>query len=298
MWLSLAFLSAFLLGCYDVFKKSSLTKNAVIPVLFLNTLFCSLIFLPFVLISFYAPSYLENSILFVPRVDFTAHLYVFLKACIVLSSWIFAYFALKHLPLTISSSIKATQPVLTLLGAIIIFSETLNLYQWIGVSLTIISFFLLSKAGKKEGIHFAHNKWIFFMVLATITGAASGLYDKFLMERFDRMTVQVWYNFYQFLIMCVILVVMWYPVRKRNPFEWRWQIFFISLFLCLADFAYFYALSYPDAMISIVSMIRRSGVVVTFVAGAIFFHERNLKSKALDLALVLLGMMFLYIGSR
>lgn len=298
MWLSLAFISAFLLGCYDIFKKISLTNNAVIPVLFLNTLFCSLIFLPFVLISFYAPSYMENTIVFVPKVDFTTHCYVFLKACIVLSSWLFAYFALKHLPLTIASPIKATQPVLTLLGAIVIFSETLNLYQWIGVCLTIVSFFLLSTAGKKEGINFAKNKWIFCIIMATITGAASGLYDKFLMGRFDRMTVQVWYNFYQFLIMTVILLVMWYPVRKKNPFQWRPQIFLISLFLCLADFAYFYALSDPNAMISIVSMIRRSGVVVTFAAGAIFFHEKNLKNKAVDLLLVLLGMFFLYIGSK
>ena len=46
MWLSLAFLSAFLLGCYEVCKKKSLDNNAVIPVLFLNTCFCSLLFLP------------------------------------------------------------------------------------------------------------------------------------------------------------------------------------------------------------------------------------------------------------
>ncbi|MCD7972070.1 MAG: DMT family transporter [Candidatus Azobacteroides sp.] len=298
MWLALAFISAFLLGCYDVFKKISLTKNAVVPVLFLNTLFSSIIFLPFILISFYQPAILENSMLFVPRADLTAHLYIFIKACIVLSSWLFAYFAMKHLPLTITSPIKAAQPVLVLLGAMVFFSERLNLYQWVGVILALFSFFLLSKTGKKEGIHFTHNKWIFFIVLAIITGATSGLYDKYLLSRFDRMTVQVWYNFYQCFIMGIILIVLWYPIRKNNPFQWRWQIIFISVFLCMADFAYFYALSYPDAMISVVSMIRRSGVIVSFTAGALFFHEKNLKSKALDLFLVLLGMFFLYIGSK
>lgn len=298
MWLALSFLSAFLLGCYDVFKKSALTNNAVVPVLFFNTLFSSLIFLPFVLISFFAPGYLENTLFFVPATDLTTHFFIFLKACIVLSSWLFAYFAMKHLPLTITSPIKASQPVLVLLGAMIFFGERLNLYQWLGVTLAILSFFLLSKAGKKEGINFVHNKWVFFIVMAIITGAASGLYDKYLLQRFDRMTVQVWYNFYQCIMMGIILVALWLPVKKQNPFTWRWQIIFISVFLCAADFAYFYALSYSDSMISIVSMIRRSGVIVTFAAGALFFHEKNLKNKALDLLLVLLGMFFLFIGSK
>ena len=53
MWLALAFLSAFLLGCYEVNKKMSLNGNAVIPVLFFNTLISSLIFVPFILLSFY-----------------------------------------------------------------------------------------------------------------------------------------------------------------------------------------------------------------------------------------------------
>ena len=39
MWLLLAFLSAALLGFYDAFKKQSLKDNAVLPVLFLNTVF-------------------------------------------------------------------------------------------------------------------------------------------------------------------------------------------------------------------------------------------------------------------
>ena len=58
MWLLLAFLSAALLGFYDVFKKQSLKNNAVIPVLTLNTLFSSLIFLPFIVLSALASRYI------------------------------------------------------------------------------------------------------------------------------------------------------------------------------------------------------------------------------------------------
>ena len=48
MWIILAFISAALLGFYDASKKSSLRDNAVIPVLFLNTVFCAALLLPFI----------------------------------------------------------------------------------------------------------------------------------------------------------------------------------------------------------------------------------------------------------
>jgi len=298
MWLALAFLSAFFLGCYDVNKKLSLTGNAVIPVLFLNTLISSLIFVPFILLSYFTPM-LDGTMVYVPNVPLDQHIAVFIKAVIVLSSWLFGYFAVKNLPLTITGPIKATQPVMTLLGALIIFGERLNLYQWTGVILSIVSFYLLSSSGKKEGIHFANNKWIFFMVLSAMFGAMSGLYDKHLMQYMDVMTVQVWFNVYQCFIMLLVLFLLWYPRRENStPFIWKWNIIFISVFLIIADWIYFYALSFPDSMISIVSMIRRSNVLVTFAAGALFFHEKNLKSKALDLLLVLIGMIFLYLGTR
>ncbi len=299
MWLSLAFLSAFLLGLYEVSKKVALHNNAVIPVLFLNTFFSSLIFLPFIFISFTTPEKLEGSLFFVPQVSLQTHGYIILKSFIVLSSWISAYFATKHLPLTIIGPIKATQPVITLLGALLIFGERLNLYQWTGVILSVISFYLLSLAGRKEGINFKKDKWIFFLIFSIITGAISGLYDKFLMRRFDVMTVQVWYNCYQCVIMASIWLFLWYPTRKKTtPFTWRWSIPAISIFLTIADFVYFYALTDPESMISIVSMVRRSNVVVTFFFGALLFREKNLKSKAFDLVLVLLGMLFLYWGTK
>ncbi len=298
MWLTLAFLSAALLGFYDVFKKQSLKDNAVLPVLFFNTAICSLIFLPFIILSAYTTC-LDHTIVHVASAGWATHKYILLKSFIVLASWIFGYFGMKHLPLTIVGPINATRPIMVLLGALLIFAERLNIYQWVGVLLAIISFFLLSRSGKKEGINFRHNKWIFFIILAAIAGAVSGLYDKYLMKRFDPMLIQSWYNIYQTAIMCPILLFLWLPVRHNTtPFRWKWTIIMISLFLSAADFAYFYALNIDGSMISIVSMIRRSSVVVSFLFGALVFREKNLKSKAIDLILVLLSMIFLYFGTK
>ena len=305
MWLSLAFLSAFLLGFYDVFKKKSLRENAVLPVLWLNTLFCSLIFLPFIVLSATGNISAESS-LYVPTAGWEVHKYIVLKSFIVLISWILGYFGIKHLPITIVGPINATRPVMALIGALVVFGERLNLYQWIGVALAVLSFFLLSRSGKKEGIDFKHNKWIVFVVLSAFFGAVSGLYDKFLMAPaenggvgLNRIMVQSWYNLYQFVIMFVMMILIWYPTRKKTtPFHWDWCIILISVFLSAADFSYFYALSLPGALISIVSMARRSSVVVSFLVGALVFQEKNLKSKAIDLLLVLLGMFFLWLGTH
>lgn len=305
MWLALAFLSATLLGFYDSFKKKSLSGNAVIPVLLLNTIFSSLIFLPLIVLS-QTTSLLDGGIFHINSGGWEMHKYIILKSAIVLSSWIFNYFGMKHLPLTIVGPINATRPVMVLVGAMMVYGESLNGWQWTGVLLAVMSFFLLSRSGRQEGIHFMHNRWIWFIVLAALLGAVSGLYDKYLMASpenggigLDHLAVQAWYNIYQMFMMLVILLVVWWPTRQSHtPFHWHWSIIGISLFLCAADFVYFYALSLPGAMISIVSMVRRGSVLVSFLFGAWVFHEHNLRSKAIDLALVLLGMVFLYIGSK
>ena len=299
MWLILAFVSALLLGTYDVFKKVSLQKNAVIPVILISILFSSATLLPFLLISEFFPSLLEGSIFFVPRVDFHTHLLFVVKAVIVLTSWLFAYFAMKHLPISIASPIKATQPMWTVLGAVLIFSEKLNGYQAAGIGITLVSFFLFSVIGKKEGISFRTNKWFWFIVMATLTGAVSGLYDKYLMKQYDHMAVQVYYTFYQAAIMGIITLFLWAPTRKKTtPFQFRWSIAFISLFLVSADFVYFYALTLPDSLISVVSTIRRAGVIVPFLYGAMIMRDKNIKLKIIDLIGVLVGMLLLYLGSK
>ena len=305
MWLILAFVSAALLGCYDSLKKQALRGNAVIPVLFLNTLFSSLIFLPFIVLSG-TTDMLDGTIFLTASGGWEMHKYILLKACIVLSSWILGYFGMKHLPLTIVGPINATRPVMVLVGAMLVFGERLNVWQWLGVLLAVASFLMLSRSGKKEGIDFKHDSWIYMIVGASFLGAVSGLYDKYLMAPIesggvglDRMMVQSWYNIYQCVMMGLMVVLLWWPKHKQTtPFHWTWSIVLVSGFLSIADFVYFYSLSLPDAMISIVSMIRRGSVIVSFLFGAMIFNEKNLKAKAFDLALVLLGMLFLYIGSR
>lgn len=298
MWVSLAFLSALLLGLYDVAKKRSLKDNAVLPVLWLNTLFSTIIFLPTLLDSAVGGGWLDGTLFATASGSWHDHAMVMIKAVMVLSSWIFGYFGIKNLPLTIVGPINATRPVLTLIGAMIIFGERLNGYQWVGVVLAIVSLYLLSRSSKKEGVDFVHNRWIYCVAVAALIGVGCGLYDRYIMYSLNAVFVQSWYTFYQFLLMSVIVAVLWLPKRKEQPFHWSWAIPMISILLTAGDMAYLHSLTDATAMIAVVAMIRRSSVVVSFGCGALLFGERNLKAKVLDLLLILIGMIFLYIGSK
>ena len=321
MWLILAFVSATFLGFYDTSKKAALRDNAVLPVLFLNTVFSTLIFSPFLIDHLTGGAWFGGTSLDTTPFDcskqksdiqkFTAinnlsavhpnlcaHLLMILKAFIVLSSWIFGYFGLKHLPLTLVGPINATRPVLILVGAMLIFGERLNAWQWTGVLLATLSIYMMSRAGKKENIDFKSNKWVWCVAGATIMGAVSGLYDKYIMKSLSPMFVQSWFNFYQMVIMCIICGALWYPKRHQStPFRWSWAIPLISIFICIGDFAYFTSLNDPESMISVVSLVRRSSVIVSFACAAFIFKERNLRAKAIDLILILLGMAVIWIGT-
>ena len=313
MWVLYAIVSASLLGLYDVFKKQSLKDNAVIPVLLINTVICTLLFLPSIIGSA-ASLITPGSGLYIPRGGLHEHILVIIKAFIVLSSWICGYFAIKKLPLTFVGPVNATRPVMTLVGAMLIFGERLNLLQWAGVCTAVLSFWLLSKSGKKEGIDFKSNVWVLLLVAAAVLGAISGLYDKYLMSAsgaaMNRLFVQGWYNLYQAIIMGFIMLLIWVPERRHaiasaapgerpayTPFRWHWAIPLISIALTAADLAYLYALTLPGAMISVVSMIRRSSVLVSFLFGAFLLHEKNIKGKAIDLALVFVSLILLVLGT-
>lgn len=297
MWLLFGLFSAILLGLYDISKKLALQNNAVIPVLFAATIISAFLLSPLAVLSYLDPKMMKPTLLYVPPIDARTHVFIFLKSMLVLASWIFGYFSFKHLPITVITPIEATRPLWTLLGAIIIFAEQLTSIQWAGVLITLISFYLFSLVGKKENFHFFHNKWIWFSIMASLLGAASGLYDKFLLHHFNRMAVQTYYAIYQVIIMGVIWMILWYPKRKETtPFKWKKSIIAISIFLTLADFLYFFALSDPNSMISLLTIVRRSGVVVSFSLGAFLFREKNILVKAICLLGVILGTLLLLLN--
>jgi len=295
MWIVLAVCSALGLGFYDVFKKLSVRANNVLLVLMLNTLFGTLLMSP-VIIGGLADGHigLGDSL--------EGHARILLKAFIVLGSWILGYFSIKHLPLTIQGPVNASRPVLVLLGALLVFGERLNALQWAGILLGFFSLYFVSRIGASEGFPLRGSRWLWMAAGATMLGAVSALYDKYLLQFYRPLEVQAWYSLYQCVIMCAAIML----IRRMAPgaagagahFSWRWSIPCISLFLTAADIAYFYSLSMPGAMISVVSMIRRGSVIVSFLYGVLILHESHVRAKTVDLIIMLCGLALLVAGSR
>lgn len=299
MWYLFALASALCLGFYDVFRKVSLRDNAVLPVLLCSTSVSSLMLLPMLIAS--QTGLIDNSsMVYVPAITTHQHMLLVMKAAIVLLSWIFVYYGMKNLPLSIVSPIRATAPVWTLIGALIIFAERPNSIQWFGLLWTFVFFFLFSMAGRREGIDFKANKWIWSVVAGTLVGACSALFDKYIVRYadIDRMAILTYYSFYQVLMNIPLLFVIWWPNRKEQPFRWRWSILGIGVIIIVADFLYYIAIDHPDALISLISPIRRSNSIVAFIMAALIFKEKNMLRKGLCLLGILSGIAIIVYGSH
>ena len=307
MWVALAFLSALCLGFYDISKKVALRDNSVVDVLTASVLISSCILLVPLLLSRLAPSLMTETAFFVPMLDLRGHLLTVLKSVIVLSSWLCAYLALKHLPISIVSPWQATRPMWTLIGAMLIFGERLNPWQWTGVLLAIGSIFAfqLSTLNSKHSpsniqpstLNIKH--YYVALALAILIGSCSGLYDKYIMRLYDHNAVQVYYTLYQ----AVMMLVFCYIHHRRHPstLDFRLStllpIALISVFLVISDNVYMLALQDPDSMIAVVSTIRRGGTVIGFAYGLIFLKEKDPYKKVLCMLGILAGLICLALGS-
>ena len=296
-WIAASLVSALFLGVYELCTKHAVRDNAVVPVLFFSTLTGAAVWVGLLMVQGFHPGTLPATLVTDP-LTLTQHLQLVLKSVIVAASWVFTYFALKHLPLSLGSPIRATSPLWTLFGAILILGERLTWLETVGVLTTLASFVGLSVAGSREGVHFHRNKWVGFLVVGTLLGAVSSLYDKYLLGRahFSVPTVQAWFSVYLLVLFTPFAIGWkrrWWP---RKEFHWRWSIPFIAFSLLVADYIYFSALRDPHSLVSIVMSLRRGSTLVGFAGGLLLFGERNGWQKLPAVIGILTGILLTVLG--
>ena len=296
MWMYLGLLAALFLGLHNLCKKHAVQGNEVFPVLLGTILSGFLLLLPLFIGSLYFPEYLKKIDFYIAPIPWGTHGFIFIKSMIMAASWVLAYQALKHLPITIVAPIRSAGPFFTFIGAILIYKEQPTFLQWIGFFLIIFSVLLYSKVGKKEGINFKRNKWVFAIIGATFLGASSGLYDKFLIQSLalNPQTLLFWFCWYTVLILVVILAITWFPyAEKRSAFKFRWSIIAVGILLQAADYFYFKALQDPDALIMLLSAIKRSQLLIAVIVGGLVFKEKNKRKKLIPLAGIMAGVFLI-----
>ena len=310
MWAVLAVLSAIFLGLYDAAKKQALRKNGVLAVLLVATALSTLFVSPW--------------LRFGPAGD---HLRLALKAVLVTASWVSGMVALKLLPLTTVSTFKGSRPVFVVLFSVILYGETLSWQQWVGVAVVLIALFLLGHTSREDAPVHVRKAGFIWMAVSILTGVASALYDKHIMQGMAPLFVQSWTNLYITALLALCMLVQSAPTglrfahpsqpaagplpftrpraatalpeqtppAKRKRFHWDWWIVAVAVLITAADALYFFSLKQPEALLSVISVIRRASVIITFLCGAIFFKEGNLKAKSFNLLLMAAGVAMLLI---
>ena len=281
MWLWLTVGSALLLGVYDIAKKRALSRNSVYWILFLSTALTTVFLSPFL-----------------SKGPLSDHFSLIFKAVLVSVSWISGLKAMECLPLTTVSTIKASRPMFVVVFSILLFGERLNLVQWLGVAVVMAALFLSSRSRGHDTDKVTSAKGVAYMVVSVLSGAASALWDKVILKNLEPLFVQSWANLYITVLLALVLLVH-YLVEKEQfqRFTWDWSILLIAVLITVADALYFFAMKDPNGMVSIISMIRRTSVVVTFVGGALLFKEGHIRDKAVVMVLMLTGVALLLGGS-
>ena len=182
--------------------------------------------------------------------------------------------------------------------SILLFGERLNLVQWLGVAVVMAALFLSSRSRGHDTDKVTSAKGVAYMVVSVLSGAASALWDKVILKNLEPLFVQSWANLYITVLLALVLLVhYWVEKEQFQRFTWDWSILLIAVLITVADALYFFAMKDPNGMVSIISMIRRTSVVVTFVGGALLFKEGHIRDKAVVMVLMLTGVALLLGGS-
>lgn len=285
-WAAPILLSAVGLGFYDLCKKHAVRDNAVMPVLFWATVSGTGLFL--------LATLLTGNFFTFAICAIGSWFLILLKSFLVAASWTCVYYAMRELPISIVAPVRASSPLWTFIGGVILFSEIPSFWQAVGMLAIFTGYYIFTLMGKMEGITLRH-RGIHLILIGTLLGAISALYDKYLLGILElpRNTVQFWFS----VDLVAILGLAYFMRNKLRPqlhqFQWRWSIPATGILLIAADWLYFYAVSQPEAQISILSLMRRCSCVVTFAVGCWYFRDKNVRGKALALALILAGVVLL-----
>jgi len=289
-WTTWILLSAVFLALYDLAKKASVRDNAVLPVLLISTCFGCAAFVFGLALCGTLPAVVLSV---TPRVLVLSAI----KSVIVATSWIFTFFALRTLPITIATPIRASAPALVFVVAFFLYGEMPTWVQAVGMLTVFGGYFVFSWAGRHEGIDFFRSRAVWCAIVGACLSATSAVWDKYVFQVEKAPVEAVQFLFQVGLVLVYALILLGQRVLgvRHDRFEFRLTIPFVGILLAAADWLYFRGLAIPDVPISVGSLLRRFSVVVTFVLGAKFFHETNLRRKSIALAAILVGVILLCI---
>ncbi len=282
LWLWTVIISGFLLGFWDITKKKAFEKNSVISVLAFYSLFC------FILISFE----FKNAI----NISEGKILIIFIKSFIIFLSWGCGFSALKNLPISIVTPFDTVNPLFAIIFGIILLGEKLGFLQGIGIAIMLISYYFIGKVGSKEVVNIFKNKYFYLMLCSAVLSAVSATIDKIALRSINTGQMQFWFCLFTAVLnISALLYTMWRS-KEKVSIKMDYNIPLMSLILVISDRLYFNAVNIPSSQISIIMPLRKISIFVSVIVGGLMFKEKNLKQKFWCICLLIIGIIFVFIG--
>ena len=297
-WVALGLFAGLVLGTYDFLTKLALCEKSVLDVVVLSSALGAFLWLTFLLAPATAAPALQPWGLYPAPLGWREQALVLPKSLMMVATWVLSYYAVKALPLSISAGVRASGPLWTAAGAIVLLGEQLTWWQWLGLAVSMLSYCLFSRIGSREGIRFHRDGWVLCMLAATLLSSANALYDKHILAglRLDLAAVQAWSALQRGVIALALLPWVWRSVSLRGLFTRHWAVPAIALAYLAAEYLYLAAVQTEGAMISVIAVLRRSNLVMVFALGALFLRERFIAQKSLAIAGVLAGIVLTLAG--
>ncbi len=281
MWIPLVLLYGVLKGVREIVKKKALEENSTIEVLFMYTFLSFLIVLP------------EAREAMGMETKF--YLYVAFKSFVIFLAWMFSFKAIKKMPISLYGVLDLSRVLFATLLGVFVLQEALGGSQAVGLLFVSAGLLLLKyrpRAGRQTeaAAQRVESKYVVMAFASCVLNAVSGLMDKLLMRQISSGQLQFWYMFFLVLMYLVFILCTRTPVNVHSMVRNRW-IWLLSVLFVIADRALFIANGMPGSRVTVMTLLKQAGCVVTILAGRYLFKEKHTTHKLFCALIIIAGIV-------
>jgi len=289
VWVLLVLLYGILKGSREVAKKKAMMKNTVMEVLVVYTFISFLFVIPQV------PDAggLEPEFYF----------WIALKSFAIFVAWICGFYSLKYLPISLYGVLDLSRVLFMTFLGVVFLHEVLNVYQVIGLVTVITGLLMLKfnpgKKNRQENVKAVSENPVmesarintpFYVVLAFVScilNAVSGFMDKVLMKSVTSSQLQFWYMLFLALYYLIYILIKKERISLsvlKNVFVWIMAVMFV-----IGDKALFIANGMSESKVTVMTLVKQSGVIFAILGGKFVFKEKGILYKMICALIIIAG---------
>lgn len=277
MWIIYIIIYSILKGARDLIKKKALQRSSATEVLVLYTCAAFLLTIPD------APGAF--------RADFSAMPLVVLKAAILFAAYLCAFHAIKALPISLYGVVDLSRMMFSILLGVVFLQEVMGPWQVVGMLLVAAGILLLKVPAKNSTPQQTAKKtFVFLTFFQSFLNACSGVLDKVITRTMSPGQLQFWFMLFLAGFYVIYAVITKVKINWKTAFSNYW-IWIMAVIYIIADKFLFMANGIEESQVVLMTLLKRSGVMVTILGGKLFFGEKRVGYKLLCAAIVLCGIM-------